>query len=402
MSNLITIEQIGTAVPTDKIILADQTRVKAENNMWEKPLAIQTALVDLEEGIVDGASEETNTFKKVEEKITVINTDVEERYTKAEVDDKVDLTRVRTHVLPENAHTDIGSPSKRFRSIYVDEAYLSTNTLYIGDTPILGTDADTIMIKADPNQSILVSTTGTGTTSLSSAHEVSLVTNGMNADVKVQATGVNSKVRLGGTGGIELATPTVAQSDFSVTGNLTLTGNFVHNGQSFVTNATTVTTKDNIIVLNQGEVGSGVTAGRAGIQIDRGDEADFQLIFNETTDKFTVGTAGGVHETLATREYTDSVALNKVDIIVGKGLSTEDYTTAEKNKLAGLSNYTLPVATSTITGGIKIGAGLTITDGKVSVIAGGTADNVNWSGVTDTPTTLNGYGITTIDCGSIV
>lgn len=30
---------------------------------------------------------------------------------------------------------------------------------------------------------------------------------------------------------------------------------------------------------------------------------------------------------------------NKVDSVNGKGLSTEDYTTTEKNKLAGLSNY---------------------------------------------------------------
>ena len=35
-----------------------------------------------------------------------------------------------------------------------------------------------------------------------------------------------------------------------------------------------------------------------------------------------------------------TLALNgKVDAVSGKGLSTEDYTTAEKNKLAGLSNY---------------------------------------------------------------
>lgn len=30
---------------------------------------------------------------------------------------------------------------------------------------------------------------------------------------------------------------------------------------------------------------------------------------------------------------------NKVDKVSGKGLSTNDYTTAEKNKLAGLTNY---------------------------------------------------------------
>ncbi len=360
MSNLITIEQIGTSVPTDTIVLADQTRIKAENNMWEKPLAVQPALVNLEENIVGGATEGTDTFKKVEDKIVVITSNVEERYTKAEVDDKADLTKVRTHILPENANTDIGSPTKRFRSIHVDEAYLSTNTLYIGDTPVLGTDADTITIKADVDQSILVKTIGSGITTLQSETEVNINTAGMNADVKLQANGVNSKVRLGANGGIELSSPTSAQSDLSVSGNLTLTGNFVHNGQSFTSNATTVTTKDNIIVLNQGEVGTGVTAGKAGIQIDRGDAADFQLIFDETIDKFTVGIVGGVHEVLSTREYVDAGLNTKVDKVVGKQLSTEDYTSTEKSKVSTIDNKA------------------------------------------DKATTLAGYGITIIDCGSIV
>ena len=39
------------------------------------------------------------------------------------------------------------------------------------------------------------------------------------------------------------------------------------------------------------------------------------------------------------KNYADSGLSNKVDKVVGKGLSTNDYTTAEKNKLAGLSNY---------------------------------------------------------------
>ena len=34
----------------------------------------------------------------------------------------------------------------------------------------------------------------------------------------------------------------------------------------------------------------------------------------------------------------------KVDKVTGKGLSTNDYTTGEKNKLAGLSNYTHPTS----------------------------------------------------------
>ena len=56
--------------------------------------------------------------------------------------------------------------------------------------------------------------------------------------------------------------------------------------------------------------------------------------------------------------------------------------------------YTLPTASDTELGGIKVGAGLTITSGVLSVNSGGTADSVEWTGVLNTPTTLSGYGIT--------
>ena len=48
----------------------------------------------------------------------------------------------------------------------------------------------------------------------------------------------------------------------------------------------------------------------------------------------------------------------KVDKIEGKGLSTNDYTTEEKTKLAGIAenanNYSLPMATNLVLGGIKV------------------------------------------------
>lgn len=50
----------------------------------------------------------------------------------------------------------------------------------------------------------------------------------------------------------------------------------------------------------------------------------------------------------------------KVDKVKGKGLSTNDYTTAEKEKLAGIAenanNYSLPMATNLVLGGVKISA----------------------------------------------
>lgn len=72
----------------------------------------------------------------------------------------------------------------------------------------------------------------------------------------------------------------------------------------------------------------------------------------------------------------------------GKGLSTNDYTTEEKNKLAGLSNYTLPTASAETLGGVKVGAGLAINEGVLSATGGGTADSVDWSNVQNKPETF--------------
>ena len=74
-------------------------------------------------------------------------------------------------------------------------------------------------------------------------------------------------------------------------------------------------------------------------------------------------------------EYEALIAAiaGKVDKVEGKGLSTEDYTTAEKTKLAGIeanaNNYTLPTATASALGGIKVGANLAI-DSSTGVLSG--------------------------------
>ena len=92
--------------------------------------------------------------------------------------------------------------------------------------------------------------------------------------------------------------------------------------------------------------------------------------------------APGTYDTL--KEISDYIATHqseyeaiiaalagKVDKETGKGLSTNDYTTAEKTKLggieAGANNYVLPVATSSTLGGVKQGANVTIAlDGTLS------------------------------------
>lgn len=71
----------------------------------------------------------------------------------------------------------------------------------------------------------------------------------------------------------------------------------------------------------------------------------------------------------------------KVDKETGKGLSTNDYTTAEKTKLAGIAenanNYSLPTASSSTLGGVKIGDNININNGTISVTVDSSLSNTS-------------------------
>jgi len=84
-------------------------------------------------------------------------------------------------------------------------------------------------------------------------------------------------------------------SDVTITGNLAVTGTTT----TITTTNTAIT--DNVIVLNKDESGAGVTAGTAGIEIERGSVDNASVIWNETTDKFNlkVGASLASLETLS-------------------------------------------------------------------------------------------------------
>lgn len=82
--------------------------------------------------------------------------------------------------------------------------------------------------------------------------------------------------------------------------------------------------------------------------------------------------ATGIEEALRTdvEDLTGQVLIlekTKVNKVEGKGLSTNDYTTPEKNKLAAIeaeaNKYILPAATASALGGVKIGSNITLADG---------------------------------------
>lgn len=80
---------------------------------------------------------------------------------------------------------------------------------------------------------------------------------------------------------------------------------------------------------------------------------------------------GNALSNYATSASVSSQMNTKVDKVDGKGLSTNDFTSAEKTKLAGIATgankYTLPTATSSTLGGVKTGSNITNSSGVISI-----------------------------------
>lgn len=115
---------------------------------------------------------------------------------------------------------------------------------------------------------------------------------------------------------------------------------------------------------------------------------------NATAIANEVERATGVEETL--NSNITQLQAQKVDKVEGKGLSTNDYTTPEKNKLAAIeaeaNKYVLPAATASALGGVKIGSNITLADGGTISI---TKNNVTGAlGVDPTTTYVKKAGDT--------
>ena len=83
------------------------------------------------------------------------------------------------------------------------------------------------------------------------------------------------------------------------TNTLTVSGNLVVSGATTTISTTNSAITDNIIILNDGETGAGVSEGTAGIAIDRGTSPDVAIRWNEAIDKWQLTTDGSTYSNIA-------------------------------------------------------------------------------------------------------
>ena len=210
--------------------------------------------------------------------------------------------------------------------------------------------------------------------------------------------------------------------DVSIAGNLTVSGTLT----SIQTTNTTIT--DNTITLNDGETGAGVTAGSAGIEIDRGTLDNATLLWNETTDVFELKVGSTLADLKVSNLAMTGISADQIGSLSGNGISiTDDISGLDATFSGTLAVDTInEVSTATgvtvdgvllkdgvVTGGLTAEAGdtvdvslgtLTLANDQISgdSINGGTIDSITIDSLTSGSVNIDGGNIDGTTIGSAV
>jgi len=312
------------------------------------------------------------------------------------------------HVLPSADVTyDLGSSSKQWRDIYV-----GPGSLYVNGTKVIEDDSGTINITTDINEDLKITTSGTGTLKLISA-------NGINLTGELGATSgdiqIGDHVDMNSSLIKELATP-VSNTDaankayvdttstsavtgganaLSVTtgafsGNVTMAGNLTVSGTTTTINTAQVNIADNILVLNSDATGTATI--NAGIEVERGDDANVSILWDETNNRWTIGGEDMNADTFLgdlTGNVTGNITGNSAGIHTGAvtGAVTGNVTGDVTGNLTGNS---AGVHTGAVTGAVTGNVTGNLTGNSAGVHTGAVTGNVtgNTSGSAGTVTSI--------------
>ena len=145
-------------------------------------------------------------------------------------------------------------------------------------------------------------------------------------------------------------------------GNLTVTGDFTVSGNTTYVNTETIQLSDNIITLNANHTGAPTQ--HAGIEIERGDESNVTLQWNETGDYWEIASGGVVGRILTTGDEGTGNGIDSDTLDGEEGTYYLDFTNT--------TNKPDPVIDVTLTGKVTGTGQTTLTDlqsGSISIAA---------------------------------
>jgi hypothetical protein len=181
----------------------------------------------------------------------------------------------------------------------------------VADSVALGTDTTGDYVAGASASGAGISVTGSG---------------GEGSTLTIENTGVTS---LSGTanevtvsasaGAITIGLP----DDVTIGGNLGVTGNLTVSGSVTTLNTETLLVEDNLVTLNSNVTGT--PAVNAGIEIERGDSTNAELIWDESADVWKAGLSGSV-TTISLQGHTH-VASDVTDFDTAVDAEIDDYLT---------------------------------------------------------------------------
>ena len=292
---------------------------------------------------------------------------------------------VTGHIIPTADNTyDLGSSSKMWRDVYI-----GPGSLYVNGQKVIEDDSGTITVSADANQNVSVQTSGSGDVELDPTGSGSIqlkgpvsITAGSNVGssdgnaiafsnsidvdaIESRSTDTNLVLSANGTG-------VVAVSD-----SLTVSGNLTVSGTTTTVNSETISLADNIIALNSNFT-SGSPTEDSGLSITRGGSTAKTLLWDETNDKWTVGS-----ETFVAGTFEGNLTGNVTGNTSGSAGTVSSISGHNISVLTNDSGY-YKASDNVSLGTIASGA-ITITN---ATNGGGTARNVYQS--TSAPTGSDG------------
>lgn len=185
----------------------------------------------------------------------------------------------------------------------------------VADSVALGTDTTGDYVAGASASGAGISVTGSG---------------GEGSTLTIENTGVTS---LSGTanqitvsasaGAITIGLP----DDVTIDGNLIVDGNLTVSGSVTTLNTQTLLVEDNIVTLNSNVTGT--PAANAGIEVERGDLANAELIFDESSDVWKAGLSGSV--TTISLEGHTHVATDVTDFDAAVDAEIDNYLTGSNS-----------------------------------------------------------------------
>lgn len=136
-------------------------------------------------------------------------------------------------------------------------------------------------------------------------------------------SGTPNEIEVSGSGSETAAVTIGLPDDVEITGNLTVGGNLDVTGSINSVNTTEINIEDNKVILNSNVTGS--PTADAGIKVERGDENDVEILWNESTNQWTLSNDGSNYHVI-TRKYTETLSSSATSYSIEHNLGTKDIT----------------------------------------------------------------------------